>query len=82
MVPVMLLLTAVVQRISTPAFAKMQEDLGKVSGFQEETISGHKVIISNRRQRMGNREQTTSLAGGVFDVASQALSSLRRCSFR
>jgi ATP-binding cassette subfamily B protein len=70
-VPVMLLLTAVVQRISTPAFAKLQEDLGELSGFQEETIAGHKVIISNLRGDWA-AEQSAELAGGVFDVGTRA----------
>ncbi len=48
-VPVMLFLTGVIERVSTPAFAKLQEDLGSLSGFQEETISGHKVITTSRR---------------------------------
>ena len=49
-VPVILILTNVIERISTPAFAKMQEELGSLSGFQEESLSGHKVIISKRQQ--------------------------------
>ena len=71
MVPVMLVVTAVIQRVSTPAFNQMQEELGKVSGFQEETISGQKVIISSRRQEwaIANNDD---LSGGVFDVASKA----------
>jgi ATP-binding cassette subfamily B protein len=70
-VPVMLFLTNVVQKISTPAFAKLQEDLGTLSGFQEETLSGNKVLISNRRQAWAD-EQSEELAVGVFDTASQA----------
>jgi ATP-binding cassette subfamily B protein len=70
-VPVMLFLTNVVQKISTPAFAKLQEDLGTLSGFQEETLSGHKVLISNRRQAWAD-EQSEKLAVDVFDTASQA----------
>jgi ATP-binding cassette subfamily B protein len=70
-VPVMLILASVTGRISTPAFAKLQEDLGTLSGFQEETISGSKVIISNRRQEWAegaNKEYATP----VFDVGSKA----------
>ena len=70
-VPVMLILTSVIQRASTPAFAKMQETMGDLSGFQEETISGHKVIISNRRQDWAT-EANEQLAAGVFDVGSKA----------
>ena len=70
-VPVMLLLTAVVQRISTPAFAKLQEELGELSGFQEETIAGHKVISANLRGDWA-AEQSAALAGGVFDIGTRA----------
>ena len=70
-VPVMLILTSVIQRASTPAFAKMQENMGDLSGFQEETISGHKVIISNRQQDWAT-EANEKLAASVFDVGSKA----------
>jgi len=70
-VPVMLLLMNVVERISTPAFAKLQEDLGTLSGFQEETLSGNKVIISKRRQEWAG-EANQEYATSVFDVGSQA----------
>ncbi|MDX1414985.1 MAG: ABC transporter ATP-binding protein [Candidatus Promineifilaceae bacterium] len=70
-VPIMLVLTSVIQRASSPAFAKMQETMGDLSGFQEETISGHKVIISNRRQDWAT-EANQNLAAGVFDVGSKA----------
>ena len=70
-VPIMLVLTSVIQRASTPAFAKMQEHMGDLSGFQEETISGHKVIISNRRQDWAT-EANEALAANVFDVGSKA----------
>ncbi len=70
-VPVMLGLTAVIQRVATPAFVKMQEELGELSGFQEETISGHKVIISNRRQEWAG-EENAHLAGSVFEIGSKA----------
>jgi len=70
-VPVMLFLTTIIQRASTPAFAMMQENMGGLSGFQEETISGHKVIISNRRQDWSTAANE-GLAAGVFDVGSKA----------
>jgi ATP-binding cassette subfamily B protein len=70
-VPVMLFLTNIVQRISTPAFEKLQEELGSLSGFQEESLSGHKVIISNRQQAWAD-QKNEGMAVGVFDVASQA----------
>ena len=70
-VPVMLSLVNVVGRISTPAFAKLQEDLGTLSGFQEETISGSKVIISKRRQEWAE-EANKQYGVAVFDVGSEA----------
>jgi ABC-type multidrug transport system fused ATPase/permease subunit len=70
-VPFMLLLTFTVERISSPAFAKMQEEMGKISGFQEESISGHKVVMSNRRQEWAG-DANDELAGDVFDVGSKA----------
>ncbi|MFV2064821.1 MAG: hypothetical protein ACC726_15110, partial [Chloroflexota bacterium] len=66
-----LALTSIVQRISTPAFRKMTEEMGELSGFQEETISGHKVIINSRRQDWAadtNDEQ----AEGVYETANHA----------
>ena len=70
-VPVMLILTGVVQRIATPAFDKLQQELGTLSGFQEATISGHKVIISNRRQGWAD-EKNEEQAVNVYDVGSRA----------
>jgi ABC-type multidrug transport system fused ATPase/permease subunit len=70
-VPLMLYLMNVVTRIATPAFAKLQEDLGTLSGFQEETISGSKVIISNRRHDWAE-EVNKQYAVSVFDTGSKA----------
>jgi len=70
-VPVMLFLTGIIERISTPAFASLQRELGELSGFQEETISGNKVIISNRRQQWA-QETHEKLAGGIFKIGSKA----------
>lgn len=71
MVPVMLFVTTAIQRVSTPAFTRLQGQVGDLSGFQEETISGNKVIISNRRA--GWAEETNDeLAGFVYETASQA----------
>lgn len=70
-VPVMLLLTGAIQRVATPAFAKLQEDLGDLSAFQEETLSGNKVIISNLRHDWAE-DKNDDQAGDVFDVASHA----------
>lgn len=70
-VPVMLILTAVIQRVATPAFDKLQQELGELTGFQEETIAGTKVIISNRRQTWAS-EANEELAAGAYDVATHA----------
>lgn len=48
-VPLLLGAVYVVARIASPAFSKLQDVLGDVSAFQEETLSGHKVIISENR---------------------------------
>lgn len=70
-VPVMLISMNVVNKISAPAFAKLQEDLGSLSGFQEETLSGHKVIISKRGQDWAD-EKDVQLAATIYDVGSKA----------
>ena len=70
-IPVMLIVTFVIMRISTPAFSKLQEDLGSLSGFQEESISGYKAIISNRQQSWADKKNE-DLAVGVFDVGTKA----------
>jgi len=70
-VPVILLLTNVIERISTPAFAMMQEELGSLSGFQEESLSGHKVIISKRQQGWAD-EKNDALADNLYEVGSKA----------
>jgi ABC-type multidrug transport system fused ATPase/permease subunit len=70
-VPVMLFFTGVIQRISTPAFTRLQEQIGDLSGFQEETISGNKVIESSRRQAWAE-VQNDQFAGLVYETSSQA----------
>jgi ATP-binding cassette subfamily B protein len=70
-VPVILIMTNVIERISTPAFAKLQEELGTLSGFQEESLSGHKVIISKRQQDWADGENDT-LADNLYEVGSKA----------
>lgn len=70
-VPLMLITLFVVQRLSGPAFAALQQKLGNLSGYQEETVSGHKVIISNRRREWA-ADQHEELADETFEVASRA----------
>ncbi len=74
-VPVLLLLVNIIQRIATPAYTKMQEELGDLTSFQEETISGHKTIINSRRGEWAD-DENSKLAAGVFDVGSKAPSLL------
>ena len=70
-IPVMIGLVGFIERVSTPAFDRMQERLGELSGFQEETIAGHKVIQSNRREGWaGTRNE--ELSDGVFSTGSRA----------
>ena len=70
-VPVMVASMLIITRIATPAFAMMQEHLGETSGFQEETLAGHKVIISKRRQTWAEAVNEAN-AAGVFDTGSKA----------
>ena len=70
-VPAMLIVMYISNRIAGPAFAKLQQDLSDLSGFQEESLSGMKVIISNRRQDWADKKHT-HLAAGVYDVGSKA----------
>jgi ATP-binding cassette subfamily B protein len=70
-VPVMLVVMNVANKISSPAFEKLQEDLSDLSGFQEESLSGNKVVISSRRQEWAD-EKHVELAAGVFEVGSKA----------
>jgi len=70
-VPFFLLAIYVITNIASPAFAKLQENLGEISGFQEETLAGHKVIISKRRQEW-SREAHEVLAAEVYQVGRRA----------
>jgi ATP-binding cassette subfamily B protein len=70
-VPVMLIATSVVERVSSPAFSKLQEELGRLSGFQEETLSGHKALISKRRQNWAS-EAHAQQAADVYRVGQKA----------
>jgi len=70
-VPVMLVVMNIANRISSPAFEKLQQDLSDLSGFQEETLSGNKVIISKRRQEWAD-EKHGELAAQAYEVGSKA----------
>ena len=69
--PVLLYITTSLQRIARPAFGKFQEELGTISGFQEETIAGSKVLLTNRRGDWAD-ERNKELAGNVFEVGREA----------
>ncbi|MEA3334829.1 MAG: ABC transporter ATP-binding protein [Chloroflexota bacterium] len=71
-VPVLLIGMYVITHIATPAFARLQEELGEASGFQEETLAGHKVVISKRRQVWAD-EVNEGNAANVFQVGSKAM---------
>ncbi len=70
-VPIMLAVTLIVARVSGPAFGLFQEELGAATGFQEETISGYKVLISKRRHAWAN-ETNDENAGRVYTVGTKA----------
>jgi len=70
-VPFMLISAYVVTRIASPAFEMLQVDVGEVSGFQGETVSGHKVIISKRRQPWARNEHQ-GLVTDVYKVGRKA----------
>ncbi|MCP4306623.1 MAG: ABC transporter ATP-binding protein [bacterium] len=48
-IPFLLGAVYVITRVASPAFRRLQQALGDASGFQEETLSGHKLIISKGR---------------------------------
>jgi ATP-binding cassette subfamily B protein len=72
-VPVMVISMLVITRIASPAFEKMQEQLGETSGFQEETLAGHKVIISKRRQEWAAYVQVVMVyvVGSLMVIAGE-----------
>jgi ATP-binding cassette subfamily B protein len=70
-VPLLLAAVYVVTHIASPAFAKLQETLGDTSGFQEETLTGHKVLISKRRQEWAKEAHETQVRE-VYRVGSRA----------
>lgn len=70
-VPLLLGAVYLVARISSPAFAMLQETLGVLSGFQEETLTGYKVIISKRRQEWAGKEHEIQVTQ-AYRVGSKA----------
>lgn len=69
--PVLFYITSSLQRVARPAFGKFQEELGAISGFQEETIAGNKVILTNRRGEWAG-ERNKELASAVYEVGREA----------
>jgi ATP-binding cassette subfamily B protein len=70
-VPFLLVSIYVITNIASPAFAKLQENLGEISAFQEETLAGRKVLISKRRQEWA-RETHEEQAADVYRVGRRA----------
>ncbi len=70
-IPLLLLVAYVIARISSPAFGRLQKALGEVSAFQEETLSGHKVIISKNR-RPWAQERHEAAVDEVYHVGRRA----------
>jgi len=70
-VPLLLGAVYLVARVASPAFAKLQDVLGDVSAFQEETLSGHKVIISKERHDWAKDAHATEISE-AHQVGSRA----------
>ncbi|MDX2381947.1 MAG: ABC transporter transmembrane domain-containing protein, partial [Acidimicrobiia bacterium] len=70
-IPLLVLVAYVVAQVGAPAFNRLQEALGDVSAFQEETLSGHKVIISKNR-RPWAEEQHEEQVAEVYQVGKKA----------
>jgi len=70
-IPLLMGVAYVIAAISGPVFNKLQDTLGDVSAFQEETLSGYKVIISNNRGKWAS-ERHEEQVDGVFSVGNRA----------
>ncbi|MGI9624305.1 MAG: ABC transporter ATP-binding protein [Acidimicrobiales bacterium] len=70
-IPLLIGVAWVVARIGAPAFNRLQQALGEVSAFQEETLSGHKVIISKNRRGWAE-EAHEEQVGDVYKVGKRA----------
>ena len=70
-VPVLFFFIYLIQQVSVPAFAQLQQQLGELSGFQEETISGHKTVI-NCGQQQWAADCNEERSGKLFQTASKA----------
>jgi ABC-type multidrug transport system fused ATPase/permease subunit len=70
-IPLLIGVAYAIAQISGPAFNRLQQTLGDVSSFQEETLSGHKVIISNNRRDWASERHEEHVAG-VYRVGRRA----------
>ncbi len=70
-IPLLIGIAYAIAQISGPAFNRLQETLGEVSAFQEETLSGYKVIISNNRGRWATSRHEQHV-DGVYTVGRRA----------
>jgi ATP-binding cassette subfamily B protein len=61
-IPLLVGVAYVVARVGAPAFNRLQQALGEVSAFQEETLSGHKVIISKNRREWAEGQHEDQVA--------------------
>ncbi len=73
-IPLLIGVAYAIAQISGPAFNRLQETLGDVSAFQEESLSGHKVIISNNRRQWA-AERHEEHVDGVYAVGRRAFMS-------
>ncbi len=89
-VPLYLWGSSGIQRSAAPAYRELQETVGDLSAYHEETLDGHKVIIAhgradwavaanteraNRTYRVGRRAWLTSLSQVPLTTAATTLQS-------
>jgi ATP-binding cassette subfamily B protein len=70
-IPLLLGVAWAVARVGGPAFNRLQQALGEVSAFQEETLSGHKVIISKNRRAWAEESHEEQIEE-VYGVGKRA----------
>ena len=70
-IPFLVGVAYVIARVASPAFNRLQEVLGDTSAFQEETLSGHKVIISKNRRQWAEEAHEEQVSG-VYDIGKRA----------
>ena len=70
-IPLLVGVAWVVTKVAAPAFSRLQSTLGEVSAFQEETLSGHKVIISKNRSQWAEDQHEEQIEE-VYSVGKRA----------